>query len=548
MIRTRTRLIALLAATLAMAVAIGCSAQEQPPPPRVVGPAGGVAIARGLLQQAVARYGHRADLTLGMQIVMGGNCREAATCFACVTCHGVRGSGNAGSATPRLTGQGDLYLESALRSFAAGRRASATMQPVAKQLTAEQMRAVAEWYAAQVPAVALPLPGSPPQQTELARGGKIAAIGSTKARVQGCINCHGPAGSGEPPVFPYLAGQYPRYLEQQLAAFKQGTRRDPLHIMQSIAGQLDQADAAAVAQYFGSMQPPIHLRQVTLEERTRGTALRESSSTIIGGDPPPGPPGQRRQSDPPAPAGTGGTHGNPHAGPAEGRLIAFGGQFGQLKYSCASCHQLDGTGDPSGAFPRLARQNAGYLYQSLRDFASGARQSAVMQPIAQELSDEQMHSVAAFYAALRPQPYPPALPPDEVAITRGRMVATRGTSPGTAACTSCHGPKGKGARNAFPYLAGQYAPYLEQQLQLFKSRRRRGPQAIIMRTVASGLSDEQMHDVALYFASLRPSHMATAGLQPETTPDCESGHQPCSPVRMPSIGSGSGDRPRASSH
>lgn len=120
-----------------------------------------------------------------------------------------------------------------------------------------------------------------------------------------------------------------------------------------------------------------------------------------------------------------------------------------------------------------------------------------------------MRSVASFYSKLRPQPYPPTLPPDRAAISRGRLIATRGASPGTAACDSCHGRKGTGVHNAFPYLADQYAPFLEEQLELFKSRRRRGPRAIAMHTIASGLTAQQMRDVSLYFASLRPEHLAT---------------------------------------
>ena len=60
-----------------------------------------------------------------------------------------------------------------------------------------------------------------------------------------------------PPSFPYLAGQFSRYAREQLAAWKDGSRRnDPLNVMRDIAARLSDEDAAALAEYFASVYPP----------------------------------------------------------------------------------------------------------------------------------------------------------------------------------------------------------------------------------------------------------------------------------------------------
>src|SRR3546814_16478283 len=45
---------------------------------------------------------------------------------------------------------------------------------------------------------------------------------------------------------------------------------------------------------------------------------------------------------------------------------------------CMRCHGLNGVGDGTGAFPRLAGQAAFYMYKQLLDYASGARPNALM--------------------------------------------------------------------------------------------------------------------------------------------------------------------------
>lgn len=67
-----------------------------------------------------------------------------------------------------------------------------------------------------------------------------------------CAACHGAGGVSVSDAIPNLAGQKVKYLEAQLAALKDGKRKN--NIMNAIAGQLSGADIANLAAYF-SAQP-----------------------------------------------------------------------------------------------------------------------------------------------------------------------------------------------------------------------------------------------------------------------------------------------------
>ncbi len=65
-----------------------------------------------------------------------------------------------------------------------------------------------------------------------------------------CAACHGPAGVSVSDAIPNLAAQRAGYLESQLKALKEGTRKNP--VMNAIAAQLSAADIANVAAYFAA--------------------------------------------------------------------------------------------------------------------------------------------------------------------------------------------------------------------------------------------------------------------------------------------------------
>ena len=77
-----------------------------------------------------------------------------------------------------------------------------------------------------------------------------------------------------------------------------------------------------------------------------------------------------------------------------------------LAQTCAACHAADGN-STAPANPKIAGQIAEYLHKQLVDFKpqggkKPARESLIMQPIAANLSQEDMKVLAEFYAGQQP--------------------------------------------------------------------------------------------------------------------------------------------------
>jgi cytochrome c553 len=73
-----------------------------------------------------------------------------------------------------------------------------------------------------------------------------------------------------------------------------------------------------------------------------------------------------------------------------------------------------------------------------------------------------------------------------------------------AMCVACHGVTGKVSVPMYPNLAGQNEAYLEHSLQAYKKGERSGGQAEVMKAYVSGLSDEDISNLAAYYASMKP--------------------------------------------
>jgi cytochrome c553 len=186
-----------------------------------------------------------------------------------------------------------------------------------------------------------------------------------------------------------------------------------------------------------------------------------------------------------------------------GRAVVVGGADAAIT-PCFMCHGLDGVGDSAGAFPRLTGQAAFYMYKQLIDYASDARPNDVMTPIARQMTEPQMANVAFYYSVVdAPYASRPSVEPEVLA--RGRRIAEDGLPEADLqACNFCHGAESAGNPPLFPYLAGQYAPYTELQLRLFKLTVRANDPLAVMRDIAEDLSDEDIRAVASYFEWLRP--------------------------------------------
>jgi cytochrome c553 len=193
--------------------------------------------------------GRQPDPKHGAVIVAQGT---AAGAPPCAQCHAFNGVSDASGAFPRLAGQPAYYLAGQLRDFASGVRASALMSPIAKALSPDDIADVTAYFAA-VNAPFLPLKA--PNAALVKRGEELARAGGPE-RLH-CDNCHGPGGSGEPPMIPYLAGQYAHYLAFTLQMWQEGFRKNSPDAMEAIAKTLDDQDILAVAAYYQQVNSPL---------------------------------------------------------------------------------------------------------------------------------------------------------------------------------------------------------------------------------------------------------------------------------------------------
>lgn len=162
---------------------------------------------------------------------------QAATCMAC---HGPQGNPTL-PATPALAGQTARYLYLQLRDFQEGRRHNAQMSPMAKDLSRDEMRALAAWFAAQK---RVPQPFQPDSAK--------ARLGKAKADETLCTMCHlgGFAGQNE---VPRVAGQPFDYVVKQLQDFKARRRTNDAGSMTAVSATLSDADIDHLAHYLAGL-------------------------------------------------------------------------------------------------------------------------------------------------------------------------------------------------------------------------------------------------------------------------------------------------------
>lgn len=175
------------------------------------------------------------------------------------------------------------------------------------------------------------------------------------AKIAYCKTCHGLSAQGFRGSFPMprLAGQQPEYIENQLKAFIEHRRNNP--VMFNVAHAMSPAMLTAVTAEFKNLNPK--------------------------------------------PLG-----GAPSDQIAAGKKIYDEGA-GQNVPACASCHGPAAKGD--GQFPRLAGQLYDYVVKKLTNWDKERGQdkanpdtSAIMQPIAHDLTQTEIKAVAAYVSTL----------------------------------------------------------------------------------------------------------------------------------------------------
>lgn len=185
------------------------------------------------------------------------------------------------------------------------------------------------------------------EAADLAAGDPQA--GQAKAEV--CASCHAADGNSSIAIYPKLAEQNARYLEQHIKAFRDGQRVDAS--MQPMVEGLSDQDVADLAAYYAAQSVQVGKADPELVE--------------------------------------------------QGAMLYRFGMPNKAVPACAGCHGPAGNGNAPAGWPLLSGQHPDYVAKQLRSYASGERDTdpnAMMREIASRLSDDEIAAVAQYIAGL----------------------------------------------------------------------------------------------------------------------------------------------------
>jgi cytochrome c553 len=146
-----------------------------------------------------------------------------------------------------------------------------------------------------------------------------------------------------------------------------------------------------------------------------------------------------------------------------GGQVLAAGQAPEKAALCATCHGEQGT-PINKQTPVIWGQNEGYLYLQLRDFKSGARKNALMNPIAAQLEKEDQLALAAYFAKQKWPNLGQPSAPDNVATKAQSAISSIG-------CIGCHLEHFQGDGTT-ARLAGQWQEYLQATMLAFRDNSR----------------------------------------------------------------------------
>jgi cytochrome c553 len=176
-------------------------------------------------------------------------------------------------------------------------------------------------------------------------------------------------------------------------------------------------------------------------------------------------------------------------GSARAADIAAGKEKAEV---CGGCHGDNGISQTEN-IPSLAGQQDQFIQWQIVFFRAGTRKNEAMKPIVEQLSNEDIRNLGAYFAQLTP-PKPPADDNPDLSAKGAQAAAGR-------RCASCHTDSYAGTKGV-ARVAGQREEYLVKALHDYKSGQRVGGSQAAMTDVAYPLSDEEITALAHYLAHL----------------------------------------------
>ncbi|MFN0314591.1 MAG: c-type cytochrome [Burkholderiales bacterium] len=158
----------------------------------------------------------------------------------CIACHGEDGNSPSG-AFPILAGQTSRYLYLQLKDYKEGRRKDPVMAAMAANLSKEDMRALADYFASRKP-----------KSTNFNADAAKAAKGKAVADAALCTMCHLGGFSGQNEI-PRVGGQHYEYVVKQLKDFRARNRTNDAGNMTSVSRGLSDEDIENLAHYIAGL-------------------------------------------------------------------------------------------------------------------------------------------------------------------------------------------------------------------------------------------------------------------------------------------------------
>lgn len=324
----------------------------------------------------------------------------------CKACHGLDGKGTA-PGIPNLAHQRGRYIMAALQEYKDGKRVHAALRTIAADLSEDQTRGVAAFYAS--------LPPIPPD-----KGPVFSPYENGKAVAATCASCHGADGNSKIAGTPSLAGQQPIYFVAATQEYLTGARESaPMDPMLRKMSKLDMESAAL---FFASQTPAQRSAPPT-----GNPAAGEPKTAVCGGCH--GSHGVSTDAATPSLAGQDPqylTHAikayrttRKHALMSRlvsdltdqdiDNIVAFyvtqkskPAEDGQnllkdITDKCNRCHAGD-IDNPALAIPLINAQDKNYLILALRAYRDGKRGSSLMHNMSVPYGDSIIESIASYYA------------------------------------------------------------------------------------------------------------------------------------------------------
>jgi cytochrome c553 len=176
--------------------------------------------------------------------------------------------------------------------------------------------------------------------------------------------------------------------------------------------------------------------------------------------------------------------------PAYAADVAAGKEKAEL---CVGCHGEAGISQTEN-IPSLAGEPDQFIQWQLVFFRAGSRKNEQMQPIVEQINNEDIRNLGAYFASLTPPKA--SAPDDDPDLSKKGAQAAVGRR-----CASCHTDSFAGTK-AVARIAGQREDYLLKALHDYKSGVRSGGGMAAMAEVAYSLSEEEITALAHYLAHL----------------------------------------------